>query len=273
MKTILLISSFVSSSQVGANISAFALRRLGIEVVILPTTLFGRHPGWGTPGGTKTDPKTLQDMWEGINAQNIHFDAVMTGYMADRAHISLAAEIIETLRQDNPAIKILVDPVKGDAGRLYIPERRARLLNTNLSPMADILTPNLYELSYMFGRDFHDIEEIINAVRQTSQTMLVTSVTRGDQIGALYIDADQANYVGHETFDTVPNGGGDMLAALFLAHLLKGADPNEAQIQAVSATYAILSKAVEMHLPELPITAYQDDLITPPRLELEPITL
>jgi len=114
MKTVLLISSFVSSSQVGATASAFCLRRLGLEVIILPTTLFGRHPGWGAPGGQAVDHETLSSMWQAIKAQNIKFDAVMSGYMAAEDHIDLTVSIIKTVRSHNPSVKILVDPVKGE---------------------------------------------------------------------------------------------------------------------------------------------------------------
>lgn len=266
MKTVLLISSLVSASQVGATASAFCLRRLGCDVIILPTTLFGRHPGWGEPGGEAVDVNILRKMWEGVAAQNIKFDAVMSGYMAAREHIDLTVDIIGAVRADNPQALILIDPVKGDDGRLYIPQRRADAMQSRLVPKADILTPNLYELEYLAGCRLSSLGDIINAAHDIGIDMLVTSVPHKDQIGALWVDKAQALYVGHDSFPSVPNGGGDSLAATFLAHWLNGHNLKTAQQTSVSAIFHILSTATSGGHSELPLTVCQDMLITPPRL-------
>lgn len=272
MKTVLLISSFLSASQVGATASAFCFRRLGLDVVILPTTLFGRHPGWGAAGGMAVAKSTLLDMWEAIAAQNIKFDGVMTGYMAAEDHIDLAVDIIKSVREDNPNSKILVDPVKGDHGRLYIPEHRARALAERLVPQADILTPNLYELEYLTRRPLKTHANIIHAARGICSDVLVTSVPINGQIGALWVNETSATYVGHDNFDTIPNGGGDSLAALFLAHRLLGMSPQHAQQAAVSSIFEILSAARHGQYTELPLTQYQDKLTQPKLLDIQEIS-
>ncbi|MGB3456592.1 MAG: hypothetical protein WBA35_09545, partial [Litorimonas sp.] len=87
MTRVLLISSFTSTSHVGSVVSAFVLRRMGVDVTVLPTTLFGRHPGWGAPGGDVVPTDKLTGMWEAVadqlQADGSHFDAVMTGYMGE----------------------------------------------------------------------------------------------------------------------------------------------------------------------------------------------
>ena len=106
MKTALVISSYVASSRVGATASAFCLRRLGIETIVMPTTVLGRHPGWGAPGGNALDTDHLRDMWAAIKSQKLKIDAVMTGYLADDAHIDLAANIISDVKTENPGVII-----------------------------------------------------------------------------------------------------------------------------------------------------------------------
>ena len=83
----LILSSTVASSRVGASAASFCLQRLGIETIVLPTTLMGRHPGWGNPGGGATDAAVLRDIWKAVTAQEIKFDAVLTGYMLSLIHI------------------------------------------------------------------------------------------------------------------------------------------------------------------------------------------
>jgi len=97
MKTALVISSYVAASRVGATASAFCLRRLGVDTIVIPTTVLGRHPGWGTPGGQALNASHLLNMWTAIKAQNIKIDAVMTGYLADDDHIDIAAAALMRL--------------------------------------------------------------------------------------------------------------------------------------------------------------------------------
>jgi len=146
---VLILSSTVASSRVGASAASFCLQRLGIETVVLPTTLMGRHPGWGAPGGGATSSDMLWDMWSGVTAQNIKFDAVLTGYMGDVAHIDLGVEIIRHIKTQNPKAMIAIDPVMGDHGQLYIPEDRAIGILERLIPMADFITPNVWELDFI----------------------------------------------------------------------------------------------------------------------------
>ena len=135
MKTALVLSSLVAASRVGATSSAFCLRRLGIEAIVLPTTALGRHPGWGQPGGKALDTSHLSAMWSAIKQQKIQIDAIMTGYLASDSQINLALDIIKDVKALNSKVLIIVDPVMGDHGHLYIPEQRADcLLYTSPSP-------------------------------------------------------------------------------------------------------------------------------------------
>ena len=56
MKHALVISSFVAGSNVGGSLAMKVLPQLGCEVALLPTTMLGRHPGWGAPGGGGVPP-------------------------------------------------------------------------------------------------------------------------------------------------------------------------------------------------------------------------
>ncbi|WP_409433061.1 bifunctional hydroxymethylpyrimidine kinase/phosphomethylpyrimidine kinase [Litorimonas sp. RW-G-Af-16] len=253
MKTVLVISSFVAASRVGATASAFCLRRLGHDAIILPTTLMGRHPGWGHPGGGATDVETLAEMWAAIKDQNIQIDAVLSGYMGDTAHILFAAEVIRDVKAANPDAMILVDPVMGDHGRLYIPEARAQLIAETLLPLADIITPNQWEWEYMTKQ--------IGA--KISCNVLITSVEVGEAIGAQYIGQNLNMQVSHPKFDAVPHGGGDALAGLFLGHSLNGKDAVTAMGQAVAGVFKIMEAANKYDAGELPLIRTQEAWVTP----------
>lgn len=267
MKTALLISSSVAASRVGATASAFCLRRLGVETVVLPTTLFGRHPGWGAPGGRVTDPDLLRSLWDGVSAQDIPFDGIMTGYMGDTDHVALTVEIITALRSKNPTLEVLVDPVMGDHGKLYIKDTVAQAIKTQLLPLASVTTPNAWELSYLTDHNTDDLEAIMSAARRLPCPAVVTSVQQDDRIGTLW-SGEHPALVTHPKFAKVPNGGGDSLAGSFLAHILNDHPPREAMARATASVFAIISAALDNDLGELPLVRMQDALITAPPLSI-----
>lgn len=241
----LIFSSTVASSHVGASAASFCLQRLGVDTVVLPTTLMGRHPGWGKPGGGAVETSLLRDIWAGIKAQDIKFDAVLTGYMGQSEHIQLGLDIIQHVRTSNPDAIIAVDPVMGDHGRLYIPEDRAGLIIEHLIPEADFITPNLWELGYIQDR------------LDTLPARLVTSVPDTDNIGATWEDSEYHWQVSHAKFETVPHGGGDSLAALFLGRRLLGEPPKLALAKSVASVFEIMRAANALDSGELPLIRMQ----------------
>lgn len=41
------------------------------------------------------------------------------------------------------------DPVMGDNGKLYVPEELVNIYKNEIVPLADIVTPNQFELGYI----------------------------------------------------------------------------------------------------------------------------
>ena len=205
----------------------------------------GRHPGWGVPGGEATETAILRDMWTGVAAQNIKFDAVLTGYMGETAHIDLGVEIIDHVKAANPNALIAVDPVMGDHGELYIPEHRAAGVIERLIPKADFITPNVWEMAFieMTGAALPD--------------RLITSVSDGEHIGAVWQGQKERWQVSHTKFESVPHGGGDSLAAIFLGRVLLGASPAVALAKSVAAVFEMMRAADALDAGELPLVRMQ----------------
>lgn len=272
MKTALIISSSVAASRVGATASAFCLQRLGINTVVLPTTLLGRHPGWGMPGGGKIDTNHLESMWEAISQKNIHFDAVMTGYMASQGQIDLACDIISAVKTKSPETFVLVDPVMGDHGKLYVSEEIAKGIQTQLIPLADLITPNVWELEYLTGRKIKKPKDALKAATLLKKDTVATSVPHKKQIGALYATSGLGRMVSHEKLDTIPHGGGDALSATLLAHIVNGLTKDEALAKSVASIFDIITGSDEFDHGELPLVRLQHALETAAPLDIETIT-
>src|SRR5690349_19323599 len=155
MPLVLVISSFVAGSRVGGGIAPFVLGPMKVDPVHVPTCLFGRHPGWGPPGGCAIDAGVMAKMLEGVEANGLFssVDAVVTENLSAPEQVAMACDAIARIRAaqrtrlhehapDTPIV--IVDPVMGDAGPgLYIKGPVAEALARDLVPKADIVAPNL----------------------------------------------------------------------------------------------------------------------------------
>lgn len=274
-KNVLIISSQVASSAVGAGASAVCLQGLGVNTIVLPTTLFGQHPGWGAPGGGVIPATQLTDMWNAISKRDIQFDGVLCGYMGDQQHVTLAASIIAQVKERAPDAIIMVDPVMGDNGALYIEPEIAGAIIDTLIPLADYITPNLWEFSVIANLPQNAAASLSpRMIHKTAKAMppdvIVTSVPVKDAIGVMLITDEGTYLVSHEKFGQVPHGGGDSLAGLILGHLLGGKQPERALAQATASIFDILSGYdAKLDHGELPLVRLQAAIKDAPALKLQ----
>jgi pyridoxine kinase len=253
MPTVVILSSYVAASRVGGMAQALALAALGIEPVLAPTVLFGRHPGRGAPGGGVVANEAFEGVLTGLEADGVfgRADAVITGYFASAEQVRAAAGAIDAVRAVGRA-RIIVDPIMGDAGRLYVSEAVAEALATELVPRADLITPNAWELERLSGSPVSDPQSAARAAQSLGKAALVSSVSYGEQIGVVFADADRAWLASHSRVARAPNGTGDLLTALFAAALLTGAPADQALARAVGG---VADAVAEAENDELPIIA------------------
>ena len=263
MPLALVLSSHVASSRVGGFAQALALSQFKIDPVFVPTVLFGRHPGWGPPGGAAVAADTFQGVLDGVE-DNGHFsrlDLVITGYFADADQIGLAAAAIDAAREAErdpnaatPALRVVVDPVIGDADSgLYVKPEVAEAVAAELIPRADLVAPNAWELAWLSREPVEDAASAVEAARRLDKPVLVSSIPRRDDIGVVYAGGGEAWMAFHPRLASVPKGTGDLLTALFAAALVEDQPPAHALARAVGGLVETLVAAEAWSAPELPI--------------------
>ncbi|HYE42730.1 MAG TPA: PfkB family carbohydrate kinase [Caulobacteraceae bacterium] len=272
MPLALILSSYVAGSRVGGMAQALALEPFGVDPVLAPTVLFGRHPGWGPPGGGAVEAATFEGMLQGIEANGLYglADLVVTGYFASAAQVEIAAHAIDAVRAAprgnaaTPGPLVVVDPIMGDDhGGLYVKPEVAEAIERLLVPRADWLTPNTWELARLSGRPAGEAAEALAAARAMSRPMLVTSVSAPDgRIGLLLADAAEAVLFSHARIEHAPHGTGDLVAAVFAAGLVEGDAPAAAE-RAARAAAMMVEAAHAWGAPELPIVALSGRLTRP----------
>lgn len=276
MPMALILSSHVAASLVGGGVGQRVLNHAGIDTMLVPTVLYGRHPGWGEPGGGVVEQDLFQSVLSGI-ADNgmLHLtDLVLTGYYADVGQVFDTASVIDVIRKsprEHEGAKafaeealIVCDPIIGDApGGLYVSPAIAAAIKDQLVSRADLVTPNVFELGHLTGRTLTDLASMVRAARSLDRPCLVSSLPRHGRIGVMYVDADEAWLVTHDRCPSAPNGTGDLLTSAFLAKLIAGGGARASLEHAAAVTLSVVMRANEWSSRELPIVAARDVLTTP----------
>ena len=226
MATVLAISSHVARGHVGLAATVAALHRLGHQVWALPTVLLASRPGLGRLARHDLPPPELAAMLAALEADGCWaaLDAVLTGYFPSAQSVAVAADAVRRIKQARPGLPVLIDPILGDAGRLYVAEATAAAIRDELLPLAAIATPNLFELAWLAGATSSALADPAGAARRLGPpTVVVTSAAEtGEGIATLAVTAEETIARTSPRQPSIPNGAGDLLAGLLLGHLLNG---------------------------------------------------
>lgn len=267
-RAVIVISSHVVRGTVGNRAMVFALETLGFPVWAVPTVTLSWHPGHG-PSTRIVPPAAdfaamLRDLegakWLGEVA------AVLSGYLGDVDQAAAVASLVRKVKSANPTALYLCDPVIGDKAGLYVPDEVAAAQRDRLLPLADIATPNRYELEWMTGVKLETPDAVADAALDAGPpTMLVTSsparMARGT--GNLLLTAEAAMMAEHRLIENPPNGLGDLTAAIFLARLLDRQDPQKALQTTTESVFEVLARTAKRGADELTLETDAQSLSHP----------
>jgi len=273
MPTVLSVQSWVACGNVGNTAALFPLQRLGCETWSLNTVAFSNHTGYGKWRGTTVPAGEIATLFEGIAELGVlpRCDAVLSGYLGDAEIGSVLLDIVERVKAANPRALFACDPVMGDFGpgwyvRAGVPE----FYRDRAIAVADIATPNRFELEWLTGSAIHTIAEAgaaASALRVRGPSIvLVTSLDlTADLVAAVAAGPDGAWAVETPRLPIEATGCGDAVAALFLAWLLKGKPLPEALATTIAAVYGVIEATMRSADGELALVAAQDELVSPSR--------
>ena len=249
MTTVLSIHSSVTAGFVGNSVAGPVLLSLGIQPLLVDTVMLAAHPGYGRRAGGAVPDDLLRDVLTGLAELTDlrRIDAVMSGYLGGAGQVTAIAAMIDMWRgmADGPYI---LDPVLGDAGRLYMPEDLATAIRTQLLPRADIITPNSFELAHLSGmsvgcRDSAQTAAETLLAQHGLDAVVATGIpdpARGD--GDLMVSGSGDSHWS-PAIAGAGNvaGGGDLLTSLLAGLLAAGATPEQAFIAASGSTQRVVA--------------------------------
>ena len=275
---IIVLSSHVVRGTVGNRAAAYALEVMGFPVWIVPTVILPWHPGHGpseriVPASAQFD-QLINDL---ASAQWLNeVGGVLSGYLGNRDQVVAVANLVTKIKQVNPNALYTLDPVIGDApqdgeGRLYVSEEQATAMRDFLLPLADMITPNPFELGWMSAQSTpKTLDQIHNTANNLDvPTTLATSAPAmmRSKIGNLLVQKmdgkTTAHLCEHPFAKGPPNGLGDLAAALMMGNLFQSKNPVLALQQTSASLFEVMMIASRARSDELLLEASISSILNP----------
>jgi pyridoxine kinase len=221
--TILTISSQVLYGHVGNSVADFTLKRLGHPVIAVPTVVLSNHKGYSDAVGEIFGPDLLRDFFSALERRGAleTISAVQTGFMATVGQAQNIFDFLAELRSSKPDLPIIIDPVMGDKGRLYVDPALVTVFRERAPSLASLITPNVFEAQTLIDRAEAQIDSLAGGLEQSGfQNGLITSAETllppSPNRAILGFEPSGHSIVHHEglSFQREPNGVGDFVAAL-----------------------------------------------------------
>ena len=273
MPTVLSVQSWVACGNVGNTAALFPLQRLGCETWSLNTVAFSNHTGYERWRGETVPASQIATLFEGIAELGVlpRCDAVLSGYLGEAETGPVLLDIVTRVKEANPRALFCCDPVMGDVGLGYyvragIPE----FFRDHALALADVITPNRFELEWLSGGQVNGLAEACDAVAALRQRgpgiVLATSLeTKPDNVAVVAAGPDGVWAVETPRLPIEATGCGDAVAALFLGWLLKGKPVPIALAATIAAIYGVIEATMRSGGRELALVAAQEELVSPSR--------
>ncbi|EZA59105.1 Pyridoxal kinase [Ooceraea biroi] len=235
---ILSVQSHVVSGYVGNKSATFPLQLLGFEVDAINSVQLSNHTGYKVFKGQILNDKDLDDLIDGLAQNGLDdYTHLLTGYIGSASFLKRVAVLVKTLKSKNLNLTYVCDPVMGDNGKMYVPEELKEIYKKEVVPLADVLTPNQYELELLTDQKVSNMTELQNAIKKLHQIGPQTVAVSSTDFILIKVDIPKIP----ATF----TGSGDLFAALFLAHLYLQSDMKAIMEKTINSLYSVLLNTYE----------------------------
>ncbi|HHW50201.1 MAG TPA: pyridoxal kinase PdxY [Pseudoclavibacter sp.] len=273
---VLSIQSAVTYGHVGNSAAVFPLQRLGHEAMPIYTVTFSNHTGYGHWRGRVAAADEIREIVTGVDerGQLGAVDMILSGYLGNPDIADVIIETVQKVKQKNPDARYALDPVMGNAETgCVVDPSIPRIIKERALSVADIVSPNQFELGFLTDTEPHTLPEILDSVALLQErgphTVLVTSVKRPDRpegtLEVLAVDGDSAWIVQTPQLPITLSGTGDTVMSLFIGNLGNTGSVATALENAVSGVYGVLEETLAAGEHELRLVEAQDRFAHPRR--------
>lgn len=206
------------------------LSAAGCDVCPVPTSLFSAHTAYEVFYMHDTT-SMLSDYLDAWKQENVDLDGVYSGFLGSAEQVS----IIQHLYREYPEALRFVDPVMGDAGKIY-PTYTDELCCAmrELVDGADLLTPNMTEAAFLASMDYPGSDPSKEAIDKIMDSLIGLGAHNVVLKGIVKGDGKIRNYLAGKDFDLVEvssellpfmlHGTGDLFASCCIAAIMNERD-------------------------------------------------
>jgi len=286
---------------VGNKAAVFPLQLLGFDVDVINSVHFSNHTGhlhgWE---GDVLNGNQLRSILDGLGRNGLLQDVghLLTGYIGSESFLRAVLDVLKALRQHSH-VRYICDPVLGDMGKLYVPPELVSVYKDEVIPLADVLTPNQFEVEQLTGiqvKNIADARKACSVLHDLGPEMvLITSMVLEEEEqeiggekageGSIAIFASRRSREAEPSYKAdeiwridspvVPGrftGTGDLCAALFLAWTAIYPDDFPMALEKVIGTmYSVIKRTNEtpshsVVSRELRLIQSKSDIENPPQI-------
>ncbi|KAF6204980.1 hypothetical protein GE061_019147 [Apolygus lucorum] len=205
----------------------------------------------------------------------LHYSHLLTGYIGSPSFLQKVASVVKELKSNNPKLRYVCDPVMGDDGKMYVPESLLPIYKETILPLADVITPNQYELELLSGRSITKVDDAWSAIESFHEkgcrTVIVSSSTLGGDNELIALASTKKDGKTTRAKISIPKldahfvGSGDLFAALMMAWLYKTDDDIQHSLEnTIHSLQAVLTRTLSHAL-----VMSKGDRPTPEQMELQ----
>jgi len=267
MRYVLSIQSSVAHGHVGNSAAVFALQRLGRDVMRVDTVRFSNHPAHGGFSGGAAPAEEIDALVDGLAERGFLAEcgSVLSGYLGTAANGLAVCRAVERLRKLVPGALFACDPVLGDDPKgLFVAADIPDVMRDVLVPVADIVTPNRFELETLTGMPCDSRETVLAAARELLEwgprLVVVTGLLFPRRaVESLAVTREAAWSVRQRRLEAPAFGAGDTFAAIYLGRYLEAPDP----ARALSLAAASVADILAVTEGELALIPAQNAIVAP----------
>jgi len=264
---ILSIQSHVVSGYVGNKAAVFPLQLLGFDVDVVNSVHFSNHTGYAKGiQGDVLQGDQLREVLKGLQDNHLlgGIKEVLTGYIGSASFLEAVLEVIAAVRETNNC-RYVCDPVLGDGGKFYVPESLVEVYRTKVLPIANVVTPNQFEVEQLTGIHIETLDDALKACRalhdmgpslvfitsmildETSDKMTIIASRRSQMMKDGGESEDEAWKIETPILDGVYTGTGDLTASLMLGHTAKNPEDLKGALEKVISTMQLVIQRTQQH--------------------------